>query len=161
MWGGVASLLIHSSCFPMENCTHPGLLTSPTHLSAHSLGRSLCFPLRITSKRWEEVRREGSSLPWAIPEEKQLWTEDWQQKGNMGISGWGLRCGSGDTPENLGQTKRPGHCQKRTFYLQCKSYSFNLMECIWVGWEWVTSLGGALLMNTFNPSVSFIHPFSK
>lgn len=39
--------MINSSCFPMENCATPGLLSTSYPLPTHSLGRRLCFPVRI------------------------------------------------------------------------------------------------------------------
>lgn len=60
----MASLLIYSSWFPMKNRMHPGLLPSTPLYTQLREKRSLCFPLGITCKRWEEV--------W----KKQLWTED-------------------------------------------------------------------------------------
>lgn len=131
---------------PMESHRYPGLLSISCLLPTHSL------------------ERRQFILPWAHPEKKQPWTEDWQQKENMGISvgeAWGAIWEL--YREIWGKWKDwSTKSRKRHFTFQCKSYPFNLMERVYLGkgWEGFTSLGhGVLVMNTFDPSVSFIHLF--
>lgn len=70
----------------MENCIHPALLPSPTPLYTQLRQKSVLLSEDRLQKVGGGVERRQLLLPWAIPEEKQLGIEDWQQKGNMGIS---------------------------------------------------------------------------
>lgn len=70
----------------MENRTHPALLPSPTPLYKQLRKKSVLLSEDRLQKMGGGVERRQLLLSRAIPEEKQLGIEDWQQKGNMGIS---------------------------------------------------------------------------
>lgn len=70
----------------MENRTHPDLLPSPTPLYTQFRKKSVLLSEDRLQQVGGGVERRQLLLSRAIPEEKQLRIENWQQKGNMGIS---------------------------------------------------------------------------
>lgn len=70
----------------MENRTHLDLLPSPTSLYKQLRKKPGLLSEDRLQKVGGGVERRQLLPSRAIPEEKQLRIEDWQQKGNMGIS---------------------------------------------------------------------------
>lgn len=96
-------------------------------------------------------------LPWANMEETQPWTEDWQQKENMGISveeAWGARW------ERLRDTwgKRKDHSTKRKTFYRLVQVLLHHLECIW-GRGGCESLPWVVMSLSWTPLVLqfFIH----
>lgn len=107
-------------------------------LSTHSLGRR-----EVCASLWVSPAKGGRRYGKSSSGQKTA------AKGKHGnIYGWDLSCKVRDTRKS-GQMKRPEH-------YQCKSYSFNLMECIWAGVGVIHFLGGCPCYEHLW-SLSFIH----
>lgn len=129
----MASSLINSSCFPMENCATPGLLSTSYPLPTHSLGRRLCFPVRITSKRWKEVWRDGNPYSPELTQRESSPRQKTVSRRKIPeylwirpkVQDWRCTKKSGANEKTRAQS-----VEKRHFTFQCSSCSFNLLECI-------------------------------
>lgn len=143
-----------SSCFPLENRTQPGLLSISCPLPTHSLGRSLCFLLRITSKK-RECNSYSPELTWRkrspgqkTGNKRKTWEYLWRRPEVQDERGSG-------TPEANGKTTAR---REKHFTVWCKSYSIILMECIW-GRGGCESLPWVVMSLSWTPLVLqfFIH----
>lgn len=137
---------------------HPGLLSISCPLLTHSLGRRLRCSLRTTSKRWEEVWREGNSYSSELTRGKAALDRRLAAKRKRGIiCGWGLTWKIRDALGNLGKCQGQS-TNKKTFYLPMQV----LLHQQWrVFGEWVGVihfLGWWCLCHERLWSFSFIHP---
>lgn len=110
-WG---SLLIHRSCFPMENRTHPALLPSPSPLYTQLRKKSASL---WGSPPWAG-RRCGEKATPTFPDcPREKAARDWRlaakgKHGNICGEAWGARL---ETPENWGKWRDQSTIRKRHF----------------------------------------------
>lgn len=127
----MATLSVNSSCFPMGNHT---LASCTSHPLPTQSGDKSVLPCEGHLLKWKEVWREGSPYSPELAQRKNSPGQETVSRKKIleylwvrpEVQDWGCTGKSGAN----GKTRTLSIKNKRRFTLQCKSCSFNLMECI-------------------------------